>query len=91
MVPGDRASRLYIQRCKTFMATLPPPDWDGVYDGDEVEAMEMAPSLSKLTSLLWRPSEMLIGSRSGLEVALKPLQDTAEVFFTHLRVADAQE
>jgi hypothetical protein len=30
-VPGDPPSRLYIQRCKTFMVTLPPPDWDGVY------------------------------------------------------------
>ena len=30
-VPGDLPSRLYIQRCKAFMATLPPPDWDGVY------------------------------------------------------------
>jgi len=30
-MPGDPPSRLYIQRCKTFMATLPPPDWDGVY------------------------------------------------------------
>ena len=30
-VPGDPPSRLYIQRCMTFMATLPPPDWDGVY------------------------------------------------------------
>jgi adenylate cyclase len=29
--PGDPPSELYIQRCKTFMATLPPPDWDGVY------------------------------------------------------------
>jgi adenylate cyclase len=29
-VPGDPPSRLYIQRCKTFMAALPPPDWDGV-------------------------------------------------------------
>jgi adenylate cyclase len=28
---GDPLSRLYIQRCKTFMATPPPPDWDGVY------------------------------------------------------------
>ena len=30
-VPGDPPSRLYIQRCKTFMATRPPSDWDGVY------------------------------------------------------------
>jgi adenylate cyclase len=30
-VPDDLPSQLYIQRCKTFMAALPPPDWDGVY------------------------------------------------------------
>jgi adenylate cyclase len=30
-VPGDPPSRLCIQRCKTFMAAPPPPDWDGVY------------------------------------------------------------
>jgi adenylate cyclase len=30
-VPGDPPSRLYIQRCKAFMATPPPSDWDGVY------------------------------------------------------------
>jgi adenylate cyclase len=30
-VPGDPPSRLYIERCETFMATLPPADWDGVY------------------------------------------------------------
>jgi adenylate cyclase len=30
-VPDDPPSQLYIQRCKTFMATLPPADWDGVY------------------------------------------------------------
>jgi hypothetical protein len=27
--------------------------------------------------------------RSGLQVALKPLQDAAEIGFAHLRVADA--
>jgi adenylate cyclase len=30
-IPGDPPSLLYIQRCKTFMAVLPPPDWDGVH------------------------------------------------------------
>jgi adenylate cyclase len=30
-VPGDPPSRLYVQRCKSFMATPPPPDWDGVW------------------------------------------------------------
>jgi adenylate cyclase len=30
-VPGDRPSQLYIERCKTFVAALPPSDWDGVY------------------------------------------------------------
>jgi adenylate cyclase len=29
--PGDPPSQLYLQRCKAFMATPPPPDWDGVY------------------------------------------------------------
>jgi adenylate cyclase len=31
VAPDDPPSQLYIQRCKTFMAALPPPDWDGVY------------------------------------------------------------
>jgi adenylate cyclase len=29
--PDDPPSQLYVQRCKTFMAALPRPDWDGVY------------------------------------------------------------
>jgi adenylate cyclase len=29
--PGDPPSQLYLQRCKAFMATPPPPNWDGVY------------------------------------------------------------
>jgi adenylate cyclase len=31
VTPGDPPSQLYIQRCQTFMAALPRPDWDGVY------------------------------------------------------------
>jgi adenylate cyclase len=31
VVPGDPPSRLYIERCKTFMGARPPADWDGVY------------------------------------------------------------
>jgi adenylate cyclase len=31
VVPGDPPSRLYIQRCKSFLATPPPSDWDGVW------------------------------------------------------------
>jgi adenylate cyclase len=30
-MPGDQPSRLYIQRCNSFMTRPPPPDWDGVY------------------------------------------------------------
>lgn len=30
-VPHDQPSQLYIQRCKEFQTTPPPPDWDGVY------------------------------------------------------------
>jgi adenylate cyclase len=30
-MPGDPPSRLYIQRCKSFMATPAPSDWDGVW------------------------------------------------------------
>ena len=29
--PGDRPSRLYVERCELFLATPPPPDWDGVW------------------------------------------------------------
>ncbi len=29
-VPSDSPSRLYIQRCQMFLATPPPPDWDGI-------------------------------------------------------------
>jgi adenylate cyclase len=31
VVPGDPPSRLYIQRCKSFLTTPPPSDWDGVW------------------------------------------------------------
>jgi adenylate cyclase len=30
-VPGDPPSRLYIQRCKSFLATPPSSDWEGVW------------------------------------------------------------
>jgi len=30
-VPGDPPSQLYIQRCKEFLATPPPANWDGIY------------------------------------------------------------
>ncbi len=29
--PDDMASQVYIDRCKSFIATPPPDDWDGVY------------------------------------------------------------
>ncbi|MBK8575354.1 MAG: adenylate/guanylate cyclase domain-containing protein [Elusimicrobia bacterium] len=31
LLPGDRPSHLYIDRCDQFMRTPPPPDWDGVF------------------------------------------------------------
>jgi adenylate cyclase len=30
-LPGDAPSQLYLRRCKAFMATPPPPHWDGVF------------------------------------------------------------
>lgn len=32
IVPGDRASDLYIGRCNEFIITPPPDDWDNVYN-----------------------------------------------------------
>jgi len=29
--PGDRPSRIYVERSEHFMATPPPEDWDGVW------------------------------------------------------------
>ena len=29
--PGDRPSRLYLERCEIYRAEPPPPDWDGVW------------------------------------------------------------
>jgi adenylate cyclase len=29
--PGDRPSRLYVERCEHFLDAPPPPDWDGVW------------------------------------------------------------
>ncbi len=29
--PGDGPSEMYIKRCKEFIQTPPPKDWDGVY------------------------------------------------------------
>lgn len=31
LLPNDRPSNLYIDRCDQFMRTPPPPDWDGVF------------------------------------------------------------
>lgn len=28
---NDGPSRLYVQRCRDYLAVAPPPDWDGVY------------------------------------------------------------
>ncbi|MBI5561531.1 MAG: adenylate/guanylate cyclase domain-containing protein [Deltaproteobacteria bacterium] len=30
-LPDDGPSKLYLTRCDEFLATPPPPDWDGVY------------------------------------------------------------
>lgn len=30
-VPSDGPSKIYIQRCKSFLENPPPPDWEGVY------------------------------------------------------------
>ncbi len=32
--PGDTPSRIYLHRCGTFLASPPPPDWDGSYKMD---------------------------------------------------------
>ena len=29
--PGDNPSRIYVERCRAFAATPPPPDWQGVW------------------------------------------------------------
>ena len=29
--PDDPVSKLYIERCQSYLATPPPADWDGVY------------------------------------------------------------
>ncbi len=29
--PGDQLSRVYLERCRHFLAAPPPPDWDGVW------------------------------------------------------------
>ncbi len=31
ILPGDGPSRIYIERCETFIKDPPPPDWDGVF------------------------------------------------------------
>jgi adenylate cyclase len=30
--PGDRPSRLYLERCEAYSAESPPPAWDGAWD-----------------------------------------------------------
>ena len=30
--PGDRPSRLYMERCETYRTESPPPAWDGAWD-----------------------------------------------------------
>jgi adenylate cyclase len=30
--PEDGPTKLYVERCKEFIADPPPPDWDGVYE-----------------------------------------------------------
>jgi adenylate cyclase len=30
--PGDRPSRLYLERCESYSAESPPPAWDGAWD-----------------------------------------------------------
>ncbi|MGQ9630233.1 MAG: adenylate/guanylate cyclase domain-containing protein [bacterium] len=31
ILPQDKPSRIYVERCQEFKRTPPPPDWDGVY------------------------------------------------------------
>ncbi len=31
VIPDDGPSKLYIDRCKQYIAEPPPQDWDGVY------------------------------------------------------------
>lgn len=31
IIPGDGPSKLYIERCKEYIANPPADDWDGVY------------------------------------------------------------
>lgn len=30
--PGDRPSRLYLERCELYSTESPPPAWDGAWD-----------------------------------------------------------
>jgi len=32
MVPGDGPSQVYVERCKEYIQTPPPANWDGVYN-----------------------------------------------------------
>lgn len=32
LVPDDRPTQLYIQRCSDYIQNPPPPEWDGVYE-----------------------------------------------------------
>ena len=31
IIPDDGPSQMYINRCKEYIQSPPPPDWDGVY------------------------------------------------------------
>jgi adenylate cyclase len=33
--PHDGPARLYLERCRQYRQTPPPPDWDGVFDFNE--------------------------------------------------------
>ena len=33
--PGDSPSQVFLERCQTFQASLPPPDWQGVFRADK--------------------------------------------------------
>jgi len=33
--PGDGPSQVFLERCQTFQASPPPPDWNGVFRADK--------------------------------------------------------
>ena len=32
LIPGDKPSEIFIERCEKFLKEPPSPDWDGVYN-----------------------------------------------------------